>query len=333
MSGRVNLLSALLALQLVIIAAVLLVETGFGESEQGPFLSFEADEVDELRITGDGDDPTTLVLSRSEDGWHLPDGLPADANKVRDVLDRLEGLRAPWPVATSGGAAERFEVTSDNFQRHVVLTAGGDTVADLYLGTSPGYQQVHARRADDSAVYSVGISNYQVPVAVDDWLDKTLLQPQGAITAVERPGVWRLTRAEEGWQLGDAAADQEAARELVRRLSELRVTGVAEAPGEGTEPSARLVVTDEAGSYQLALFAGGEGNPYQVRSDRRDGVFSLAVYLAEQILVERGALVAGEKPSGPSDDAAPAGEAPANGAPAPGEEGEPAPENAAEPGT
>ena len=322
MSGRVNLLAGLLALQLVIIAAVLLMETGFGEPEQGAFFSFESEEVDEIRITGDGEDASTLILTRTEDGWRLPDGFPADDNKVRDVLDRLTNLRSPWPVATSSGAAERFEVTSDSFQRHVVLAAGGDTVADLYLGTSPGYQQVHARRADDNAVYSVGISNYQVPVAANDWLDKTLLQPKGAVSTVERLDGWRLTRTDEGWQLGDAAADQEAARELVRRLSELRVTGAAEVPEEGMEPSATLAVTDEEGSYQLALFADDEDGQYRVRSDRREGVFSLAGYLAEQILLEREALVAGDEPAA---EAAPADEAPA-------EESETAPESTSEPG-
>jgi hypothetical protein len=296
MSGRVNLLSVLLAVQLVVIAAVLLTESGFGGAEEaGPFLGFEADAVNEIRITGEDDDAATLVLERAEDGWRLPNGFPADAGKVDEVLDRLAGLRAPWPVATSGGAAERFQVSSDEFQRHVVLMADGDAVADLYLGSSPGYQQVHARRADDDGVYSVGISNYQLPAKSDEWLDKTLLQARGKISAVERLDAWRLHRGEEGWLVGELAADQEAAAELVRRLSELRVTGTGNAPPTDSNPTAVLSVTDEEGSYQLSFFGDEEGNQYQVSSDRREGNFGLAGYLAEQLLVEEQALL-------PSDD-------------------------------
>jgi len=325
MSGRFNLLIVLLALQLVIIAVVLLAETGFGEPEQGPFLAFEPDDVDEIRITGDDEAAETLELRRADVGWRLPSGLPADGDKIRDVLDKLAGLRSPWPVATSGGAAERFEVTADDHQRHVVLLADGDTVADLYLGTSPGYQQVHARRADDDAVYSVGISNYQLPPKSDDWLDKTLLQAEGEISAIERQGAWQLRRKDESWLVtaGDAggegvppsqeevpadegsaqvaatraapgqqAADQEAVRDLARRLSELRITGVAEAPAADAEPAAVLAVTDGEGPYRLTLFDDEDGNQYRVRSDRRDGVFSLSSYLAEQLLVDFDALVA-----------------------------------------
>jgi hypothetical protein len=315
MNGRVSLLSALLALQLVIIAAVLLTEADFGEQAQGPFLAFEADTVDEIRVTGDDEDASALVLARAEEGWRLPDGLPADADKVNDVLGKLAGLRSPWPVATSTGAAARFEVADGGYQRHVVLLADGDAVADLYLGTSPSYQHVHARRADDTGVYSVGISNYQLPTEADQWLDKTLLQARGAISAVHRVGAWKLTRAEEQWQVDEAAADQEAAAALVQRLSELRVTGAAEAPKQAGEPAAVLAVTDDEGSYRLSIFGEPEGGQYRVSSDRREGYFGLAGYLAEQLLLDEQALLPtdpGEVPAADAEaeDDVPAGDEP-----------------------
>lgn len=309
MSGRVTWLSGLLALQLVIIAVVLLAEVGFGAADQGPFLTFERAAVDEIRITGDGDDPQTLVLARGDDGWRLPDGLPANQDKISSMLDKLAGLQAPWPVATSGNAAERFEVTDDTFQRHVVLMAGDDAVADLYLGTSPGYQQVHARRAADDEVYSVALSNYQLPASPDDWLDKTLLQPEGEVSTVVRQGAWEMNRGEEGWLLEGAAADSDAAEDLVRRIDELRVNGVAKAPEQAAEPAAVFAVTDDQGTYHLRLYGSGEDDQYRVSSDRREGVFSLASYVADQLLVDQDALVATTDESA-QDEAGP-GDAPA----------------------
>lgn len=311
MSGRINLLSALLAVQLVIIAAVLLAGPGYTEQEAGPFLEFDAERVDEIRITGDGDNAEPVVLTRTDDGWRLPSGLPADETRVNETLDRLAGLRAPWPVATSGGAAARFEVTEDDFQRHLVLRAGDETVVDLYTGTSPGYQQVHARRAGDDAVFSVALANYQFPPQAEDWLDKTLLQPQGEISSVARQGGWTLSRAEEGWQLDNGPANQQAAAELVRRISQLRVSGIGEPPAQDSTADAVLVVNDEAGEQRLAFYAGaGEGEEYRLTSDRREGTFTLARYLAEQLLLDAPAL----RPA-PEGEAASAGEAPGGAAP------------------
>jgi len=290
MNGRINLLGGLLAVQLVITAGVLLLDSGYGEARQGPLLDFTVDAVDALSISA-GADGGTLTLSRDEDGWRLPDGLPADAAKISNVLSKLAALQAPWPVATSAGAIERFEVADAEHQRRLTLRAGDATVADLYLGTSPGYQQVHARRAGDSAVYSVELANYQVPADADEWLDKTLLQPRGEITAVVRAGAWTLHRGEAGWLVDEVAADQEAAAELVRRLAQLRVIGTADTPGEGAEPTARLRITDSDGTYELRLFGGAEQGPYQVSSERRDGYFELAAHVAERIVLDQAALL------------------------------------------
>lgn len=292
MNGRINLLSGLLAVQLVIIAGVFLMDTGYGEARRGPLLDFSVDAVDELRIS-DGVEDRTLTLARGEDGWRLPDGLPADADKISDVLSKLAGLQAPWPVATSAGTIERFEVADDQHQRRLILRADDATVADLYLGTSPGYQRVHARRAGDSAVYSVELANYQVPADADEWLDKTLLQPRGEVSTVVRVGAWTLHQGEAGWLLDEEdAADQQTADELVRRLAQLRVTGTAEAPGEQAEPAASLRITDADGTYELLLFGGEEEAPYRVRSERVDGYFALAAHTAERILLDKPALLA-----------------------------------------
>lgn len=298
MSGRINLLSVLLAVQLVIIAAVLTLDTGFSETQSGPLLEFAPQAVDEVRID-DGESNRSVTLRRDGDAWLLADGMPADQGKLKSLLDRLAGLQAGWPVATSAAAAARFEVTGDAYQRRLVLRADGAGVAELLLGTSPGYQRVHARRADDPATYSIELANHEVPATADEWLDKTLLQPRGDITAAARHDAWMLTRGSEGWLVDDAPADQEAAGRLIRRLAELRVAGTAQAPAPGAEPLAVFGITDAEGSYELHLYDGGSDSPHVLRSDRRDGYFSLARYLAEQLLVESADLHAAT--GGPGD--------------------------------
>ncbi len=292
MNGRVTQLSGLLALQLLVIAGVLVTGAGLGDAEQRPLLQFDPHVVDTFRVEVDDD---AVVMTRQDGGWRLDNGHPAQSDKVEKVLERLADLPAVWPVATSASAVERFEVAEKKHQRHLVLAAGDDTVAELYLGTSPGYRRVHARRGDDDAVYSVELANYELPVKPGDWLDKTLLQPRGDITAVSRGDAWRLSRGEEGWILDGEAADQEAADRLATRLRELRVTGLAEAPPDESALTAELSISDGEGDYSLTIFGDGDAADYVVASGRRDGYFRLASYVADQLVVERESLLPEEE--------------------------------------
>jgi hypothetical protein len=290
MSKRANLLSILLALQLILVAVVLLTDRGVSGAEETVLLSFDADAVDEMRI-GASEDGAAIALVKGDDGWRLPDDFPADADKAREVLSRLSDLRAGWPVATSAAAGKRFEVDPDQHQRHVVLLTEGRAVAELYLGTAPGYQRVHARRADADSIFSVALSNYQLPVKADDWLDKTLLQPRGSVSSISRVGAWTLARGAEGWEVEGAAVDQEAAGRLERRLTELRVSGVAAAPDPATEPAEVFEIVDSRGAYRLSFYSDESGNDYRLATDRRAGYFKLPAYLVDQLLLAKESLM------------------------------------------
>ncbi|MAT83050.1 MAG: hypothetical protein CMD39_02060 [Gammaproteobacteria bacterium] len=300
MNARIGLLTALLGVQCLIIAAVLLAD-GAGGEPRPALLDFDPEAVDEIRISG-GDDAVTVT--RTDGVWRLPDGLPADGTRAAEVLDLLDAIDAPFPVATSAGARGRFEVAEDDHQRRVVLSADGETVVDLFLGTSPGYQQVHARRAGDDAVYAIGLSNYQVPAAPDQWLDKALLRARGEVAEVSLDGAWTLRRGDDGWLVDGEPADPEAVAALTRRLTELRVMGTSDRAVEG-EPAAVVDVADAEGQYRLSLHGEDDGEPYLLRSSRQEGVFELAAYQAEQLLVARDELLAetGEQPdAGPPSE-------------------------------
>jgi hypothetical protein len=196
-------------------------------------------------------------------------------------------------------------------------------VVDLYLGTSPGYQRVHARRAEADGVYSVALSNFQLPTDTGEWLDKSLLQAQGEIVALAWPGHWGLSRGDDGWQLSGAVdsesageagagtaneavpAGAEAVDRLVRRFTELRVMGTRQAPAADARPAARFQVTDGDGEYTLTLWRHGDDDPLTIASSRREEHFELASYLADQLMVERDALLpapAEEDAAGSSDE-------------------------------
>ena len=266
--------------QLLLVALVWGLQTGGGE-EPDPFLSFDAGAVDSLSVA-DGEESVTVA--RADGAWTVADGLPADANKVDRILDKLADADGGWPVATSESAMTRFEVTEDEHQRHIVVGAADETLADVYLGTSPSYQRVHARHASGGPVYAIDFSNYEAGAKVSDWLKKSLLQPDGALRSVARAGEsgWTLTSTDDGWTSEGVTVDQDEAAEYTARFTGLNVLGImdVELPGEAT---ARFLVTDDAGAHELALFHLEEEDEYVATSNRYAGQFEIAKYVAERL--------------------------------------------------
>ena len=108
----------------------------------------------------------------------------------------------------------------------------------------------------------------------------------------------------DGWLVDGEPADPEAVAALTRRLTELRVMGTSDRAVEG-EPAAVVDVADAEGQYRLSLHGEDDGEPYLLRSSRQEGVFELAAYQAEQLLVARDELLAetGEQPdAGPPSE-------------------------------
>ena len=335
MNARMKLLGGLLALQLLAVAGLLIADGMGGAGAGTALLPFEASAVVKLGVASQDEQ---LALQRGEDGWQLESGLPADAEKIREALEKLAGAPAAWPVATSSATAERFEVTEENFQRRLAFETEDGEASALYLGTSPGYRRVHARLDGQDEVFSIDFANYEAPTEAEQWLDKTLLQAQGAVSSVQlqgQDGAWQLERqGDDGeWLLDGAAADQEAADKLANRFVDLRVIGFAEEPAgavadaaaepadAATEsadaaqesadaavspaPKARFTLVDEQGEYRLDLFFDEQAEDYSAVSSRVDGRFEVASYIAEQMLAKAEDLLPEEEaPPDPPDSPA-----------------------------
>ena len=293
MNERIGLLGGLLAAQLVIIAGLLLASGVGSEAGASQLLAFDAANVTKLSVSGEDQ---TVSLARDGDSWRLEDGLPADGGKISELLADLSDLDAPWPVATSDDSAERFEVTEDNHQRRLLIEDEDGPLADLLLGTSPGYRRVHARVSGESEVYSIDFANYEAPTDADQWLDKTLLAAKGEVSSIALEGAWQLARQDGGWLIDGAPADGDAADDLVRRFTGLRVLGTADDEEDAEnadktadaaeEPAGVFVVIDQEGESRLTLFHEAEEDDYSITSDRVAGRFELATYIAEQMLAD-----------------------------------------------
>jgi hypothetical protein len=295
MNGRIQLLS-LIAVGQMLVIGILWFGQGSLNTESGPWIELDQSQLTRLEIS---DGNNSAVVVRGEAGWTL-EGLPADEVKVSDTLDKLIKIEAPWPVGTSSDALERFEVSEETYQKRVQAFSGEQVVLDLLLGTSPGYQRVHARKAGASEVFSVALSNYELPASIDGWLDKALLSSQDIpadIRLNRKDGeTTRLNQSEEGWLVNGEAADQESANTYANRFTSLRVLGL-----HRVDTTLELQGTVEVGNpvfMTLEILRETDEGDYVVRDKRFNRSFRLATYTAEQLLMIDLSLQATDEPQG-----------------------------------
>ncbi|TGD75795.1 DUF4340 domain-containing protein [Mangrovimicrobium sediminis] len=235
--------------------------------------------VDEIRL--EDREHNVAVLRRRGEQWSLPqlDALPADRDRIEALLDVLTHTDPGWPVAHSGAAHQRFQVASYLYRLKVTLSAQGNEVGSVYLGTSPGYRRVHARSAGEEPIYSVPLNLFELPAHDGAWLEPELLQVRAPLRIVADG--YSLDRSSGDWLLGSGQPPEPRELDaLLQALRTLRLEGVA---GDeraqkirAAEASMILQVTGLGGERKLAFYR--EGDDCFVTSSDHPYVFRLSAY-------------------------------------------------------
>lgn len=302
-----RILSAILALQLVLLAALYWPRTS-GPVSAGALLAEMAGDAPR-RISIEDGDAQSVTLSRDADSaqWQLASGLPADESKVAALLDALTERDSGFAIADSAGAAARFQLGDDAFERRIRL-ANADTERAVYLGSSPSFRKIHARRDGENAVYVLELNSYDAPTTENDWLDRSLLALRN-IDALTLYGI-AFELGSEGWARGDGGAvDAETMETLVQALASLRVSARVKDGDEdaaAAEQSLRLDVRSGDTDARLTLLEHSDSEAdierYYLSSDRYAGVFDTSAYDAERLL-EAARRLAGLPAEDESDNA------------------------------
>ena len=326
MQKTIGILAVVLAAQLVLAVSLSFTAPDLSAAKPDTAL-FDLGERSVDRLIIEGPDQQRVVLAREGDNWVLPqmEDFPADRARVDGLLDRLEGLKRGLPVATTEGAQKRFKVDDQTFERRIELARSDDTLATLYFGSSPGMRRVHARSAQDDAVYTVEFGLYDAPAEAGEWEDKAVLQlPRDEIDHIEvadlvlgrtpgdaaggtaaqnegsKPAApnWSGEGLQQGETLNQAGADA-----LAQKLAELRigsVLGREKKPGYGLD-APQLVLTVQrngAEAIQYRLGKRDQEKDYVLKVSSRPEYFRLPGYSAEPLIeaARRDTLVAASEP-------------------------------------
>lgn len=253
-------------------------------------LHFSPSAVDTITVLGAKNDKVTL--QKVDGTWLLPElfKAPADEKKVEGLLHKLADLKEGLAVATTKGAAKRFKVGKDNFERHVILKKGNQTVADFFLGTSPEFRMVHARVHDRPEVVSVKLSTYEVEAQPDLWLDHHLAAVDQEKIGTLSMGDISLTRKDGTWSLAGLAPTEELntaqVNDLLEKISTLNVDGVLDPTTDQDlfkkSPALTIAMTLTDHSTRTYTFAkpAKEGD-YVLKSSAHNELFKVGDYVVD----------------------------------------------------
>lgn len=170
-----KILLGLLAVQLVLAALVLLRDGDAAKLEATPLVpGFDAALVTRVQVHASGQDKPVDLVKRG-DGWVLASHFdyPADPQKVADALAPIAKLAAAEPVATSASRHKQLRVADADFERKLVITAGGKDTT-IVIGGASGLRRTAVRLGGDDRVWGVtGLSTFALGASARDWVPRT----------------------------------------------------------------------------------------------------------------------------------------------------------------
>jgi hypothetical protein len=183
-------------------------------------------------------------------------------------------------------------VADDAFERKLTLSGDGQTEANLYVGTSPGFRKVHVGVPDEDAVYAVEFSAFEVGAKPEDWIDKAVLTRE--VDDIERvemvdlsvqrqDGKFAVTGLGEGEQ-----TREDEARQLLERIARLRirsVLGTQSKPEYGQDESTLSIrVTPRSGDTDTYVFSKPkDADCYVLKTSGRAEYFQVDPWVVDAI--------------------------------------------------
>ncbi len=285
-------LSGLLAAQLVLAMILSLTGEDYGTFQpEEKLLSFNKQAVSGLQIV---DSTDSMEIEKQEDKWLLPSSgnFPASQRKVEQLLDTLAALEKGWPVARTRGAAQRFAVDKEQFERKLILVSDDESQTTLYVGSSPGFRKVYVRPGDKDEIFTVDFNIWEANAKTEDWIDTDILAlDQSSVQRIEMPGI-TMQRQDGTLQVMNLDENEQTNVDegsvLLGKLTGLRIQSLLgtemEPEYRQDEPALEIRMTTEGGEVLDYRFSKPQDASYYVlkRSDL-DFYFEVAEYTVDPV--------------------------------------------------
>lgn len=214
--NRTNLLlTAVLAVQLVLGVIIVVASSTTRETPRGPLLdNFSPDAVTQITIR-DADKNEVVLTKSSAGAWGIgnADSYPVESSKVTTLLAGLKGLDNSRLVAQTSSSFNRLKVSDDSFERIIELKEG-DKTRKVYVGSASGVTETHMRVADQDNVYLTrGLTTTDIPSKAVNWVSPTYFTvPQEDVVSVKvvnANGTFEFKKGTDGnWTLTDLKPDE-----------------------------------------------------------------------------------------------------------------------------
>jgi hypothetical protein len=291
MNRRNQILSAVLAVQLVLAAVVFWPRSTAAGAEAGPLLgNFSPGDV--VSVTIKDAQGNHITLAKDSGSWVLPeaDNFPANGEKVSSLLDNIGNLQTNRLVTRTQSSQKRLQVADDDFVRLVDLKLADGQTHKVYLGSSPSSGATHVRADNQSETYlTADVRTYDVGATSATWIDTQYYTVPTtttlSVSLKNANGEFEFDQTSEGtWALkglaGDEQFNQSTFDTLLAQATSLRMVepiGKQEQPSFGLDKPQALVTlkAQDGKTYTLTIGAKGEDNnnyvakwsesPYYVR--------------------------------------------------------------------
>jgi hypothetical protein len=278
-----QILSALLALQMVVIAVVLWPRSA-ASSEENKTLLDGVEPADVVALTIKDVDGKEIEIRKSDAGaWVLPNSgdYPVQEDKVTGLLDKLVVITTDRLVTRTADSHKRLQVAADDFVRRITVETAAGEERVLYLGSSPSYGAIHVRAEGENQTFLTNeVSSWELNTADASWIDTGYVSVPSedlvAVTLQNPNGQWSFEKDAEGnWTMVNPPEGETLNTNNVtsvvnqaRQINMVRPLGQAADPSYGLDQptgTVTLRTADQTITVEIGAQS-AEDNSYVVKS-------------------------------------------------------------------
>ena len=272
MDSTQRLLAGLLVVQVALIGVIRWASSsGHSAAGEHPLLPALASTTPRKLEIDDG--KNSVALERESGSWTLaePKGYPIAAGRVEKLVQDLGHLSVSRPVVTNRLNHAALKVAANDYERRVRIweKPQGQPIADVFVGTSPGFGVSHVRLGGKDPVYEGnGLNAYDLATDAGSWVERGMVpiawEAVGGLSVTNRKGSFQLEKSGGRWSArspttGTADLDPEKVDALGRALCALSLdepVGPVDEQAQGlNDPEATIVFQPAAGDSAAATQA------------------------------------------------------------------------------